>query len=158
MSTDSNTNTVDVSTDSLEPPSWMDSLRRFCLRVLRELSISNWELSILLTDDTRMAELNARYRATEGPTDVLSFAALDGISAAEPPEGPVVAGDLVVDVPLVTRQAAEWGVEPEEELRRVVIHGVLHLAGHDHTTNDSDTEPMLRLQERILQSVKEKIY
>jgi probable rRNA maturation factor len=49
-------------------------------------------------------------------------------------------------------------VTPEEELRRVLVHGILHLAGHDHTTNSFQEEPMLRLQESVLAAVEERIY
>ncbi|MEX2443063.1 MAG: rRNA maturation RNase YbeY, partial [Alkalispirochaeta sp.] len=81
MTSDSSSNHVDVSSENLEPPSWTGSLREYAEAVLRELSITHWELSILLTDDGRMQELNSRYREKDESTDVLSF------SAAEEPTG-----------------------------------------------------------------------
>tara|TARA_B100000614_G_scaffold248952_2_gene257410 strand:- start:2 stop:484 length:483 start_codon:yes stop_codon:yes gene_type:complete len=160
MTTESSSNRIDVRSENLEPPSWMGGFPSYVHAVLGELSVTNWEVSFLLTDDDTMAALNLQFRDKEGPTDVLSFAAFDGIDAPSPQETgePVPAGDIVIDVPLVVRQAAEWGVDAEEELRRVTVHGILHLAGHDHRTNDFQEEPMLRLQERILETVKERIY
>ncbi|MEX2442274.1 MAG: rRNA maturation RNase YbeY, partial [Alkalispirochaeta sp.] len=68
------------------------------------------------------------------------------------------AGDIVLNLPMIERQAKEWSVAPDEELRRVLVHGILHLAGHTHTSSDFTEEPMLRLQETILGTLKERIY
>lgn len=159
MTIESSSNHVEIRAENLEPPSWMDSLQHFVLRVLEELSVQNWEVSVLLVDDNTMQDLNRQFRDIDRPTDVLSFAAFDA-SAPEhaPTAGPVAAGDIVIDLPQVDRQAREWEVSAEEELRRMTVHGVLHLAGHDHQSNSFEEEPMLRLQESILQSVQERIY
>jgi ssRNA-specific RNase YbeY (16S rRNA maturation enzyme) len=77
MTTESSTNTVEVRAENLEPPSWIDALHDYALSALDHLRIVGWELSILLTDDELIAGLNRDYRGKEGPTDVLSFAALD---------------------------------------------------------------------------------
>jgi probable rRNA maturation factor len=162
MTTESSSNHVEIRAENLEPPSWMDSLRHFVLRVLEELSVQNWEVSVLLVDDTTMRELNRKFRNIDRPTDVLSFAAFDASTldhaAPDISVGPIAAGDIVIDLPQVERQAQEWKIPVEEELRRMTIHGVLHLAGHDHQSNSFEEEPMLRLQESILQSVQERIY
>lgn len=164
MTSDNSSNYVDVSSENLEPPSWTDNLREYAVAILRELSVSNWEVSILLTDDERIRRLNADYRGKDEPTDVLSFSSNDGSVPGEPytptpGEGPMFfAGDIVLNVPMIQRQAAEWHVEPEEELRRMVIHGTLHLAGHTHSSNKFSEEPMLRLQEAILNRIEERIY
>lgn len=159
MTNDSSSNQIDVSSENLEPPSWTDSLRGYGQAVLRELSITNWELSLLLTDDERMRALNSSYRGKDVSTDVLSFAATEGVDDPIFPEGRLIAaGDIVLNLPMIERQAKEWGVSPEEELRRILIHGILHLAGHTHHSNDFVTEPMLRLQETLLTTLKERIY
>lgn len=154
--TSGSSNSVDVRSESLEPPSWEGSLQRYVLSLLNRLSLSSREVSILLTDDQTIADLNARYRNRDEATDVLSFVAED---AEGDPFGDIcqLMGDVVVDVPLVERQAAAFGVSFEEELRRVVTHGVLHLAGHQHRSNDFQEEPMLRLQEELLHQMKERI-
>lgn len=164
MLNESSSNQVDVSSENLEPPSWTDSLREYADAVLRELSITDWELSLLLTDDAMMRMLNSSYRGKDESTDVLSFATdadadADAVDSVNHIEGiSIPAGDIVLSLPMITRQAEEWRVAPEEELRRVVIHGILHLAGHTHRTNDFVDEPMLRLQETILATLKERIY
>jgi probable rRNA maturation factor len=134
-------------------------LCEYAQAVLRELSITDWELSFLLADDDRTRELNSSYRGIDEPTDVLSFSADDDATDSIQNEGAIFpAGDIVLNLPMISRQAREWSVSPEEELRRVVIHGILHLAGHTHNSNDFSAEPMLRLQETILATLKERIY
>ncbi|HKK48704.1 MAG TPA: rRNA maturation RNase YbeY [Alkalispirochaeta sp.] len=159
MTSDSSANRVDISSENLEPPSWTGNLRRYASAVLRELSITYWEVSILLTDDERMRELNATYRSIDEPTDVLSFSTTpDGDSMTIGDGAFRCAGDIVINVPMIERQAKEWYATPEEELRRMMVHGLLHLAGHTHQSNDFAEEPMLRLQEAILDTVEERIY
>jgi probable rRNA maturation factor len=160
MTTESSTNRVEARAENLEPPSWIDDLQTYAIAAHDYLGISGWELSVLVTDDEVMGRLNHDYRGKEGPTDVLSFAAFDDPSdrGGLPPDEPVPAGDIVISLPTVERQATELGVSPEEELRRVLVHGILHLAGHDHATNSFQEEPMLRLQESVLAAVEERIY
>ena len=158
MTSDSSSNHIDVNSENLEPPSWMDNLWRYASAVLRELSITHWEVSVLLTDDERIRRLNAAYRNKDEPTDVLSFSATDAGEAGTAEGSFFYAGDIVLNVPMIERQASEWRVTPEEELRRLTIHGILHLAGHTHHSNDFAEEPMLRLQEAILDTVEERIY
>ncbi len=159
MTSDSSSNHIEVSSENLEPPSWVDNLRRYAAAVLRELSITQWEVSILLTDNERIRRLNAAYRSKDEPTDVLSFSATEEGGAARTDDGSFFcAGDIVLNVPMIEQQAQDWGVTPEEELRRLTIHGILHLAGHTHRSNDFVDEPMLRLQEAILDTLEERIY
>ncbi len=143
-------NTVEVRAESIEPPSWIGNLEQFIQHVLRLLDLREREVSVLLTDDAVMQDLNRRYRGIDEPTDVLSFG--DDTPA---PRGPL--GDIVIDVPLVRRRAPEFGVTPEEELRRVTVHGILHLAGYHHESNDPDQEHMLQLQEDLLKQVEERL-
>lgn len=99
------------------------------------------ELSVVLTDDSEIAELNESYRGKQGPTDVLSFSQLEGEGAAS-----TTLGDLVISVETAKRQAEEFGVSLHDELNRLMVHGVLHLFGYDHE-NVSDEE-VLRMQTR----------
>jgi probable rRNA maturation factor len=94
-----------------------------------------------------MRGLNAQYRNIDAPTDVLSF------SLGEKEGDMWAAGDIVIALPVVSENAKYFGVSEEEELKRLVIHGILHLEGFDHATNDVN-EPMLVLQENILRQVK----
>lgn len=141
--------TVEVRSENIEPPSWEQNLRTFAARVLERLDQTTGELSILLTDDPLMRELNNTYRGTDEPTDVLSFSSDD-------PRGDLL-GDIVIDVPYVAAQAEEFAVSFDEELRRVTIHGILHLLGLTHATRNFQTEPMLQKQEQLLQEIRENI-
>lgn len=126
------------------------ALERFGRRALERL---RWpvEVSVLLCDGAAMRGLNRRYRGIDAPTDVLSFGQLEG--AAPPGVGgraPAVAGDVVIAVDVAARQAAARGEAPEGELRRLLLHGLLHLRGMDHADPPAEDEPMLSLQERLL--------
>ncbi|MCG8478390.1 MAG: rRNA maturation RNAse YbeY, partial [Spirochaetales bacterium] len=69
MTTENNANQIDVTSESIEPPSWIPSLVAFSRAVLAHLGLSGWELSILLTDDDRIRELNRDYRGRDEVTD-----------------------------------------------------------------------------------------
>lgn len=87
------------------------------------------ELSIVLTDDAHIQVLNRDFREKDAPTDVLSFGQLEG----EPFVTPVPhLGDLVISLETATRQAVERGHPIEAELRILLVHGLMHLLGHDH--------------------------
>jgi len=85
------------------------------------------QVSILLTNDAHIAELNREYRSVDEPTDVLAFPQLPG-DAGEPPCGAAL-GDVVVSVERAYQQAAEAGRSPATEICELVAHGVLHLLG-----------------------------
>lgn len=88
------------------------------------------ELSVLLTDDAQIQQMNRDFRGVDKPTDVLSFPAgeaLPGMEDADP-----YLGDIAISVPYAARQAAQAGHDLAGELQLLVIHGVLHLLGYDH--------------------------
>lgn len=92
------------------------------------------ELTIRLTDDAELRALNRQYRATDAPTDVLSFGGegyLDGRPRAED-QAPDYLGDIAISMERCMAQAARFGHPVEDELALLVIHGVLHLLGYDH--------------------------
>ncbi len=147
-------NLVEVSTEDINGEGWTEQLARFADTVLKVLEIDNWEVSILLCKDGYIRELNRTYRGKDEATDVLSFALYaDGeqndFSALET-YGTISAGDIVISMETLERQAAEYEVSREEELKRLVIHGILHLNGMDHASNDTNEEKMLQIQEQIL--------
>ncbi|MFN2376128.1 MAG: rRNA maturation RNase YbeY [Candidatus Binatia bacterium] len=104
---------------------------RIARAILACLSRDDDELSVVLVGDARMRELNSEWRSKDSPTDVLSFSQLEGdeVPAAG---GATLLGDVVVSVDTLRRQAAEGGWRVEEELARLLLHGVLHLLGYDH--------------------------
>ena len=93
------------------------------------------EVAVMLTDDKGIRKLNRTFRGKNKPTDVLSF------PAADPQLG--IAGDLAISVETAARQAAAEGHPLRIELRILILHGVLHLAGYDHET---DSGQMARLE------------
>jgi len=102
------------------------------------------ELTIRLVDEAEGAALNHRFRGREGPTNVLSFpfeapAAIAGLD--EPDADPLGAliGDLVICAPVVEGEAREQGKPSEAHWAHMVVHGVLHLLGHDHDAPDEAT-------------------
>jgi probable rRNA maturation factor len=118
-------------------------LRGRAVRLLRELGRERAELSIALVDDAEMAQLNERYRGKRGSTDVLSFSLLDGAHKEHHGE---LLGDVVVSLDTATVQARRARRTLDDEVLRLVIHGTLHLLGHDHER--SDDARRMRAEER----------
>jgi probable rRNA maturation factor len=106
-----------------------DELAGFALDVLSRLGLDG-EVGVKFCSDALMADHNRRFRGKAGPTDVLSFP--DG---AADPEGHVYLGDILIAVPVASRQAKEAGHSLAVELERLLLHGLLHLAGYDHETD-----------------------
>lgn len=97
-------------------------------------------VSVLLCGDGRMRRLNREFRKVDRPTDVLSF----------PAGEPGFLGDVAIDVPYAARQARKRGHPLDREVQLLLAHGVLHLLGHDHETDDGT---MFRLQRRLVARV-----
>jgi rRNA maturation RNase YbeY len=120
-------------------------LGRRARRLLGALDRPGAELSLALVDDAAMAELNQRYRGRRGPTDVLSFSLLEGPHRRH--RGALL-GDVVISVDTAARQARRARRTLDDELLRLLIHGVLHLLGHDH--EESAEARAMRAEERRL--------
>lgn len=102
---------------------------------------------VAFVSDRAMRELNWRWRGKRGTTDVLSFPA--GQDEFERFEG-LRLGDVVISVEQAARQAREHGLELEEEISQLILHGVLHLCGYDHETDDGEMNRLeLRLRRRL---------
>lgn len=122
-------------------------LRYWAAAALAGRRAGSVELVIRIVDETEGAALNWDYRHREGPTNVLSFPFL-----VPPPVQSPLLGDLVICAPLVAREAAEQGKAPSAHWAHLVIHGVLHLLGHDHRT-EAEAQAMEALERQILISV-----
>ena len=105
------------------------------------------ELSLVLTDNPGIAVLNQDYLGRVGPTNVLAFPMGEGQFAEL---NPGLLGDVVVSVDTARREALAGGLEPAEHLMRLIIHGILHLLGHDHLTGEEQAQAMEELTERLL--------
>ncbi|MGB9879741.1 MAG: rRNA maturation RNase YbeY [Anaerolineae bacterium] len=111
------------------------------------------ELTVVITGDEQIRELNRIYRGVDAPTDVLAFRhtgeAKDSIPLLM---GPVYFGDILISYPRAVEQASAYGHPVEEELLLLVIHGTLHLLGYDHE-QASDKETMWGIQNAALASL-----
>jgi probable rRNA maturation factor len=143
-------NDVSVAWTNISAPQWLNGVEELCQAILDKAGISKWELSLVFCDDAYIRELNARYRNMDAPTDVLSFSMAEGGCPADIPQGNApyrVAGDIVISLETLERNARQDAIPVNTELKRLLIHGVLHLNGMDHTETDT---AMIELQEQIL--------
>lgn len=120
-------------------------LRARARAALAALGLEDAELSLALVDDATIAALNGAHRGKPRPTDVLSFSLLEGPHADR--RGSLL-GDVVIGVETAARQARAGGRSLDEELARLLVHGVLHLVGHDHER--ADEARIMRREERRL--------
>lgn len=112
------------------------------------------ELSVMVSDDATLHQLNRDYRSVDAPTDVLSFADDDSDAAAtafvRAPDAPRYLGDLAISYERVLAQAAEYGHSHERELAFLTVHGVLHLLGYDHERGPDDQALMRAREDAIM--------
>lgn len=110
-------------------------------------------ITVVVTDDAHIRELNLAYRGVDAPTDVLAFGEnVPGQGFVRPTRRPVYLGDVIISHERAAEQAALYGHAVEEELALLVVHGVLHLLGYDHE-QAADKEQMWRLQNAALASL-----
>ena len=143
-------NEVDVALDGSVDEALASPVEELCRRALVALKKGGVELSVLLCDDAVIAPMNQDWRGKEGPTDVLSFAMDEGEAMVLPRGMPRPLGDLVISVETAARQARELGHGLEEELKVLVVHGLLHLLGWDHETGEADAAAMRAEEARVL--------
>lgn len=156
-----------AETDDLVDPALVEQV---VLATCDRIGIGGQQLAvtIVLTDDNELRELNREYRGIDKATDVLSFPLLNRPLVAAPPEqlwpeaatpafpfvlppdAPKALGDIVISLPFARRQAAEAGHTARWELAYLTAHGMLHLAGYDDHTL-AGYEAMVALQEEVLQ-------
>jgi probable rRNA maturation factor len=104
-------------------------------------------LSVVITGDSRLQDLNREYLGIDQPTDVLAFPS----GEIDPDTGHLYLGDVLISYPQAERQAAAGGQQLEDELRLLVVHGVLHLLGFDHA-DPQERQRMWTVQDAILAS------
>ena len=136
-----------VSNREPEPLS-LEAFERLALFVLQlEAVPEQSELSIALVSDEEMAHLNEQYRGIAGPTDVLSFPCDEPCAVAG--DEPITLGDVIIAPEVATRQAAELGHTVEHEFDVLLVHGILHLMGYDHES-DEDAAAMAAREVALL--------
>jgi probable rRNA maturation factor len=117
-------------------------VRSVLTRASRAARLRPREVSVLFCADGRMRTLNRRWRGMDGPTDVLS------VPAGDPSGG--FLGDIVISVPYASRAARRRAEPPAREIDRLLVHGLLHLAGYDHETDEGEMDALeARLRRRL---------
>lgn len=114
-------------------------------RILSALGEGSAEVSLAFVADEQIAALNRQWRGRKGPTDVLSFSLLEGEHVDH--RGTML-GDVVISVETAARQAAARHRSLDEEVGRLLIHGLLHLVGYDHERED-EARAMRRMQSSL---------
>lgn len=140
------------SQEGIERPGWIENVEPFIALILDKLGIENWELSVLFCNDAFIADLNKKYRDIDSPTDVLSFEQGDEYIDDEDVNW-FNAGDIVISLDTLKSNAKDFSVDVNDELKRLLVHGVLHLDGMDHEDNSPEQE-MLQFQEHLLSGFK----
>ncbi|MBO6218524.1 MAG: rRNA maturation RNase YbeY [Treponema sp.] len=136
-------------------PTWLDDnkIGKFVIEVLKKLSYDKEEISILFCNDSAIQQLNRDYRNIDSPTDILSFE--NGTKYTDEEGEWLSAGDIAISLDTLPKNADYFKVSQNEELKRLLIHGVLHLNGYDHGEEHIEpgvapSDEMLVLQEKTL--------
>ncbi len=117
-----------------------------------EDSPAPFEVSVKFTDDAEVRTLNAAYRGKDAPTNVLSFPMMSTAELASPPAHGGLLGDIVLAVETCTHEAAEKRISVADHASHLIVHGTLHLLGHDHAHDDA-AETMEDIERSALQSI-----
>ena len=146
--------------EKMDEPVWLCKVEPFVQKALKRIGYDGEELSLLFCDDAFIQELNKNYRHIDSATDVLSF---ENGDEYEDEEGTwFCAGDIIISVETLPKNAAYFEVDENSELKRLLVHGLLHLNGMDHGDEhiEKGVAPegeMLVLQEQILEEFKDEI-
>ena len=134
---------------------YRQGISRDARTLLKLLSLDNCELSLVLTTDSAIQELNRNFRGKDRATDVLSFPQLESnFKSVDHPAYqvigiPSILGDVVISVDTALRQARQLGVKPDIRMRSLLIHGVLHLLGYDHERSRADARRMFAREREL---------
>lgn len=144
---------IDITWESPLPADYdIGAISKFCEMIAVTCGVREDEnVSIVFVSNEEICELNTSYRNKSEPTDILSFA----FKEVEPwPSGDSdsLLGEMFISVEMIATNAQYFHVDEMEELKRVIIHGFLHLLGYDHETNE-EHEVMLYKQEKILEQL-----
>ena len=142
---------VDVATEGVRIPLARDRVAEIARAVLRAEKVGDALVSIAFVGRRAMAALNARHLGHRGPTDVISF----GFSPGDARHA--VVGDIYICPEVARENARAHGAGVREELARLVVHGVLHVLGHEHPEDgDRARSDMWKRQERLLTALRRR--
>ena len=146
---------LDIDIEDWPTGNWADLAVRAaaaCGQVETALANERLLVSILFTTDAEIHALNREWRKRDKPTNVLSFPMLerDELLDLARDGPPVMLGDIALAYETCAREAAEKGIALEHHAAHLIVHGLLHLAGHDHVHSDEEAEAMEELERQIL--------
>ncbi|HLS91046.1 MAG TPA: rRNA maturation RNase YbeY [Limnochordia bacterium] len=151
----------------ISPGDVVDLITRVCRRALESEGWSAAEVSVVVTGDDEIRRLNREYRGIDAPTDVLSFPLLEELGEELPPGSPPgpqhalwtageggapALGDIVISLERAKAQAEEYGHSLQREIAFLTVHGLLHLLGYDHESEEPE-RVMRAKEEAILASL-----
>lgn len=142
---------IDIRNNTTQTEFDFSIIRRAAFLTLSAHKSEGYELSILLTNDDHIAELNQEYRSIDSPTDVLAFPMLENDENSL--INSKILGDVVISLETAERQAITENHSFEEEVASLTVHGVLHLLGYDHHTQ-KDATKMFNKQHEILDQMQ----
>lgn len=151
-------NNMDILVENIPEPVWLVRAEQFINRVLEKLEIKDWDFSVTFCDNIYIQKLNSEYRGQNNATDVLTFALDDDSFPFVDKESLHNAGDIVISLQALSENAEYFGVEEDEELKRLLIHGILHLKGMDHSDNSPQQEMLLYQEEIMVELTEVKIF
>ncbi len=122
-------------------------VRDIVSKLLDSQSLEGVEVSIYLTDDETIRLLNKSFRGKDKATDVLSFIYKEQVG------GYKLLGEIVISIDTAKRQAKELGHSLEEEIKRLLVHGFVHLLGYDHELGEEEEKHFIELEKRLIESL-----
>jgi probable rRNA maturation factor len=128
-----------------------NSLSATVQKALDFVGLKNDTLTIVLSDDNNLQELNSKFSGNNYPTDVLSFSA----NEVDPITGQNYLGDIIISVERAASQAATGDITLSKEITTLIVHGILHLCGYDHA-EEKDHREMFAMQTKIIDSLSDE--
>ena len=163
-------NNIEISYENINNELDNKIIVKTCNNILKLLNVDNWEISVVFCNDVFIRNLNKDFRNKDEATDVLSFPQIEGEAipggdfTLQIPEeddesetessapDSFYAGDIIISLDTVEKNSNYFNVDKNEELIRLLIHGILHLNGMTHESNDPDQEMLIK-QEELLKSI-----
>jgi probable rRNA maturation factor len=142
---------ISIQIDDEQKSNLNEVLAQAAVAVLQQMNVQG-DASIVLSDDDKLQELNIQFMGIDAPTDVLSFPS----GEIDPDSGELYLGDVIISQTRASQQALAGGHSLEDELKLLVVHGMLHLLGYDHADADEKARMWVQ-QSRILENLGCKI-
>ena len=132
----------------------LEEIRKTAEIILNTLDKAETELSILITDDLKIAELNECYLNRKGPTNVIAFP----MQAGEFTQiNPYLLGDVVISTDTAAKEGRTAGIGTAMRFRELLVHGILHLCGYDHEESEREALRMEKKADLLLQAIEKRL-